>query len=68
MQPMSQSWTAVAMDDSPSRAEPSGEGSRWKQAIIALPAGTGDEDRDRYSLRFFIQVSAASLWHRKLQA
>lgn len=44
------------MDDSPSRAQPCGEGSRWKQAIIALPAGAGEDDKDRYSLKFFVQV------------
>jgi hypothetical protein len=44
------------MDDSPSRGEPCGENSRWKQAIIALPAGMDASDRDRYSMQFFMQV------------
>jgi len=26
-------WQALAMDDSPSRAQPSGDNSRWKQVI-----------------------------------
>lgn len=53
--PLTAAWQVAAMDDSPSRAEPCGENSRWKQAIIALPAGVDASDRDRYSMQFFIQ-------------
>eukprot|EP00879_Flechtneria_rotunda_P014431 GHRR01015079.1.p1 GENE.GHRR01015079.1~~GHRR01015079.1.p1 ORF type:complete len:701 (+),score=242.04 GHRR01015079.1:231-2333(+) len=54
-QPIDPEWQHLAMDDSPSRAEPSGEGSRWKQAIVALPAGVMEQDRDKYGLQFFMQ-------------
>jgi hypothetical protein len=57
LQPLTPAWQVAAMDDSPSRAEPCGENSRWKQAIIALPAGVDASDRDRYSMQFFMQVS-----------
>ncbi|KAF6261522.1 sucrose-6F-phosphate phosphohydrolase-domain-containing protein [Scenedesmus sp. NREL 46B-D3] len=55
MYKMFRDGSAVAMDDSPSRAEPGGENSHWKQAIIALPAGVDASDRDSYSMQFFMQ-------------
>jgi len=44
-------WQSMPMDDAPSRSEPNGNNSRWKQAFVPAPSKS-------YAMEFYVQGPA----------
>ena len=44
-------WQSMPMDDAPSRSEPNGNNSRWKQAFVPAPS-------KHYAMEFYVQGPA----------